>query len=108
MSTHVVPKPISGELMTIAIPIASTTRPAGAKSLSPRTPPGERCGQLVGALGPLGAQREDREQEPAADPEDGDADVDELEDRERMRGRVGRLEGEDEADGDERERDGRR
>src|SRR5205807_5706398 len=63
------------------------------------------CRELAGIFRALGADRERREKQTAADPEHDDDDVDELEDPEPRRARIGRLEGEEEADTDEREED---
>ena len=105
--TQVVPKPMCW-LITIVIPMASTTPLAGAKSFSPTNVAWRAIvASSSGSVGALGSDRESREEKPAADPEHGDADVDELEDAEPGRRRIRRLEGEEKADSDEREEDGR-
>ncbi len=60
---------------------------------------------VVGRARPLGLQREHGERDAAADPEHGDADVDQLEDGEPVGRGVGRVEGEDESDGGDGEAD---
>ena len=94
-------------LITIAIPI-SEDDPAGRREELLADERRLACDRrdLFGIVGALGAHREHREQQSAADPEDGDADVDELEDSEPGRAGVGRLEGEEEADADDGEEDG--
>jgi hypothetical protein len=67
MITHVVPKPM-WSLITIAIPIASTMRSAGANKLLTGEPrlAGDP-GDFLGVCRPLGSHRQRREEEAAPD-----------------------------------------